>query len=74
MPGWLLSILALFAKPVIDWALNRLEVKYPGLTAVIEMIKKFVDGSSNPAMAMQQVQEHTKKLCVGTCPADLKGD
>jgi hypothetical protein len=75
MPAWLLSLLSLFAKPVVAWSLQFLETKYPGLKPVIDQILKWLEGQTafGNTQAVQTLAVHVDKLCSGVaCPPELK--
>ncbi len=77
MPAWLLTLLSIFAKPVVAWALNYLEGLYPGLKPVIDQILKWLEGQSafGNQRAVEQLAVHVDKLCSGVaCAPQLKGD
>lgn len=74
MPGWLISLLGMFAGPVIQWALMFLEQQNPGLKPILDQILAWLRGqqSQGNTQAVQQLATHVDKMCSGVaCPADL---
>lgn len=63
-------IISVIGIPAMKFVLRLIEKKYPGLTPVIEMILKYLDGGGS----MKELSLNIGKHCEGVgCPADLVG-
>lgn len=70
MPAWLLSILLALGRPAFVVFLRLLESKFPGISALIDAIIAYLNGTPNKAQAVQELHKHCEGMF---CAADLKG-
>jgi len=63
MPGWLVSLLQIFAPMVIKWALAFLEKKYPGISQQLQKILDYLDGHPDQEIAVKNVGVCVSGLC-----------
>lgn len=49
---WYLNILLMILKPLAVAGLKSLELKYPGLTAIINQVIALIEGGAQPSQVM----------------------